>query len=321
MNALDNFDNIFDDAGIEVEDTSDTNEKIYSECEEAGIEIAKPIKEEQHQIFYGLTALDRQQAAYEFIVPDAYKNSTFDVDKIKDNLRAQYSRDSTVKIYKFPDYEEVCNGILSSIRMKKIPTRSYLIGAPNGFGKSSFVYESLITLRRQGYKVAPYISLWELAQLRVENEQKILAPFKRYKDALSEDSVYKYTEPNKVIGYSKGPEIVTGRYSYSEYINSDCLFVSFTDAISKDIESHTLYQLLNIRGAKGLPTIAMISTALEPYLNDRDLKEIVWDEILTHSEQEYCYDRVLHVSCYKRRDWTKLNSKGSTVESDTGIVH
>lgn len=316
------LDTLFDEVGIQTEEADLTNEKIYNECEKAGIEIIKPKeKEKPHEIFYDLKSEDREQSVIECIVPRGYRDSKFDINKIKENLKMQYKRDKTVTIYKLPEYEEVCNGILSSIRMKKLPTRSYLIGAPNGFGKSSFVYESLITLRAQGYKVVPYISLWELAQIRVENEHRIMNPYRKFKDETVENSNYKYTEPNTTVGYMKKPEIITGRYSYSEYINADCLFVSFTDVISKDIESHTLYQLLSIRGAKGLPTIVMMSTSLEPYTNDKVLRELVWDEILTHSEKEYCYDRVFHVSCYKRRDFSKLGNKGAIIESDTGIVH
>lgn len=315
MNDMD----IFEEMGVKVETTEETNKKISTACKEIGMQTFE-IKEDnkQHEIFYGLQDCDREQAVIESIVPRVYKNSRFDTEKIKDNLIEQNKRNKGLyKIFKFPDYIETCNGILSAIRMKKLPNKSYLIGAPNGFGKSSFVFECLITLRRQGFKVVPYISLLELANLRVENEKRLMNPYSKYKE---ENGNYYYTEPNKQISYLKEPEIITGRYSYSEYINADCLFVSFTDVMNKDIESHTLYQLLNIRGPKGLPTIAMISTSLEPYLNDLKLKEQVWDEIKAYSEKDNCYDRVYHVSCYKKKK-IDLDTKGNTIDSDTGIVH
>jgi hypothetical protein len=122
--------------------------------------------------------------------------------------------------------------------------------------------------------------------------------------------------------YLKTPEVITGRYSYSEYINADCLFVFTTGILKKDIESKILYQLLNIRGAKGLPTIVMVSTSLDVYTMDRKLKEQIWDEILAYSEKQYCYDRLYHVSCYRDKVGTsKLDDKGKAVEPDTGIVH
>lgn len=315
---MNNMEDFFDSVGLKTESLSDTSKKLETEAEEAGLQTHIKKEEKQHEIFYGLTNSDRDQAVYEGVIPKTYKNATFDIEKIKDNLRLQYKRSGGLyKIYRLPAYTDLCLEILSTIRMKRLPGRSYLIGAPNGFGKTSFVTECLITLRRQGFKVAPYISLWELAQIKVENEHRILSPYKRFKE---DTSNYAYTEPNTTVGYMKKPEIVTGRYSYSEYINADCLFVSFTDVISKEIESHTLYQLLSIRGAKGLPTIVMISTSLEPYENDRTLKEQVWDEIKAYDEEKDCFDRVFHVSCYKRKN-IGLDSKDEIIDSDTGVVH
>ena len=312
------IDSALDTLKVETELPAETNLKIKEEAEKAGMNIKYTEKEKQHKIFYGLTEADREQAVIEGIVPKSYKYASFDIERIRDNLRAQYKRSKGLyKVYRLDKYSQICLEILSTIRMKKLPGRSYLIGAPNGFGKSSFVNECLITLRKQGYKVVPYISLWELAQIRVDNEHKIMNPYRKYKEANRD---YSYTEPNKVVGYLKKPEIVTGRFSYSEYINADCLFVSFTDVISKDIESHTLYQLLNVRGIKGLPTIVMISTSLDPYENDRALKEQVWDEIKAYDENKDCYDRVYHISCYKRKNMG-LENKDEEVESDTGVVH
>lgn len=312
------IDEALDTLNVETELLDKTNVKLKEEAEKAGMNVIYKEKEKAHKIFYGLTEEDREQAVIEGIVPRTYKYSAFDLDKIKDNLRAQYKKSKGLyKVYRLKDYSQICLEILSTIRMKKLPGRSYIIGAPNGFGKSSFVNECLITLRKQGYKVAPYISLWELAQIRVDNEHKIMNPYRKYKE---DNRDYSYTEPNKVVGYLKKPEIVTGRFSYSEYINADCLFVSFTDVISKDIESHTLYQLLSLRGIKGLPTIVMISTSLEPYENDRALKEQVWDEIKAYDENKDWYDRVYHVSCYKRKN-IGLENKDEEVDSDTGVVH
>jgi hypothetical protein len=305
---------------IDIDDALDNldvdNSKIIIEANKFGFSTQKI--EKQHKIYYGLTEADRELAVYENLIPKAYKNATFDIDRIKENLQNQYKRfNGAYKIYRLSDYTQVCTEVLSNIRMKHLPKRSYLIGAPNGFGKSSFVYEALITLRKHNFKVVPYISLWELAQLRVDNEQRLMNPYKTFKD---DRTNYSYTEPNKIVGYMKKPEVVTGRYSYSEYINADCLFVSFTDVISKDIESHTLYQLLNIRGSKGLPTIVTISTSLEPYENDKVLREQVWDEIKADKEERSLYDRVYHISCYKRRNMG-LENKDEIIDSETGIVH
>ena len=134
---------------------------------------------------------------------------------------------------------------------------------------------------------------------------------------MSAEEIYLYTEGKKAHDIIKKPMIIQSAHSWSEYINAKCLFVSFTDVISKDLESHVLYQLLNIRGAKGLPTIAMISTSLEPYLKDVNLKEYVWNEIIDYTDKD-TYDRVQHVSCYKRRflDF----EKETQADEETGII-
>lgn len=316
---MDNFDSAFESVGVNTESLKDTHDKLNIEAESNDMTINKQTQRSDNQeaLFYGLSNADRDQAVYERVVPAAYRDACFDEDKIKNNIKAQYQKTGGLyKVYRFNDYTDICKQILSTIRMKRLPERSYIIGAPNGFGKTSFVNECLITLRRQGYKVAPYISLWELAQLRVDNEHRIMDPYKRFKKEGS-DVVYK--DPNTVQGYMKVPTIITTGYSYSEYINADCLFVSFTDVISKDIESHTLYQLLAIRGAKGLPTIVMISTSLEPYENDRALKELVWDEIKDYDENKRSYDRVYHISCFKKKA-LGLDNKNEVVDKDTGII-
>lgn len=325
---MDTFDDAFKEAGIATESVAETYDKLKTEADSADMNINEKRQrfEQSQKLFYGLSNSDREEAVKEFIVPRTYINASFDVEKIKNNIRAQYKKSSIYKVYKFSDYTNICEEILSTVRMKQLPKCSYLIGAPNGFGKTSFVNECLITLRAQGYKVAPYISLWELAQIRVDNEQRIMSPYTRFKEVPGEDgeySRYSYTEARTVIApYSKNPEIISGRYSYSEYINADCLFVSFTDVISKEIESHTLYQLLSIRALKGLPTIVMISTSLDPYENDAVLREQVWNEIRCYKETENCYDKLYHISCYRMKKTidSGLDNKGEDIEADTGIV-
>jgi len=321
MDTMQELDELLATLKIDTESQDETIKKIENDSKEAGMLIYndKQDVERAQKIFYGLTEEDRDQAVKEFIVPPPYKYAQFDEDKIRSNLKKQHIKNGKLyKIYKLSNYLELCNGILSAIRMRQLPKRSYLIGAPNGFGKSSFVNECLITLRKQGFKVVPYISLLELAHIRVSDEQRIMNPYKRFIEDKS-STKYEYTEPNINLGFQKKPEIIIGRYSYSEYINADCLFVGFTDVISKEIESHTLYQLLNIRGAKGLPTIAMMSTSLEPYENDKSLRDLVWNEIKAYDEDADCYDRVYHVSCYKLKNLS-LDNKGEEVDVNTGIV-
>lgn len=321
----DSFDSVFDTMGVETEPLKETSTKLEESAEKAGMTIHyDPEKDKNHKIFYGLTVEDREQAVIESLVPEVYKNSAFDIDKIKDNLKLDYKEHNHLyKVINFNEYTQTCNGIISAIRMKKLPTRSYIIGAPNGFGKTSFVTECIITLRKHNFRVVPYITLSELNTLRIEEERRMLNPFfERVEESnkynKNEGTLVYYYKGNK--GYAKTPKVVIGCYSYSEYINADCLFVALTSRNSKEAESQMLKQLLNIRAIKGLPTIVTMMESLDIYTRDPILREYVWDEIISYRENENCYDRLYHVSTYKQKTVGQLNSKGMNVDSDTGIV-
>ena len=45
-----------------------------------------------------------------------------------------------------------------------------------------------------------------------------------------------------------------------------------------------------------------------------------WDEIRTYNESKDCFDRVYHVSCYRRKS-IGLENKGSEFDNDTGVVN
>ena len=336
---MDALQDLFEEMGL-FEDNSESVEKMKEEATENGIDIVVDMtledKKRQERIdaaYISIDEIDRQQTVDEAIIPKVYAQASFDKDKIKENLKIQYSKNKLYKIKKFERYISVCFGILNTFRTRQMIDRSWLIGAPNGFGKNSFVTECLITLRRQGYKVVPYISLLELAQLRVEYERIMMEPYKyKYDDKEG----YSYSEPKQYKAYMKEPEEIVTRFSFMEYVNADCLFVHFTDVISKEVESHMLYQLLSMRGAKGLPTVVMISTSLEPYTNDINLRTLVWDEILTPSrvnEEDKTFadivnnsgsgsfDRLTHVSTYKQRKSNlDIDNRGQDVDPETGVI-
>lgn len=325
--------------GIDIEDIATTNEKLQNEAKEAGLYTVKE-KEEQEKTEFRLTAENRHLAVRLNIVPRAFENASFDTEQIKANLiDRNKNRKIKKKVFRFDQYERVCNGILSSIRLGHLPTRSYIIGAESGFGKASFVNECLITLLKHGYRVCPYISLVELATIQRRDSDILL------KRALPEIHVA-YVEDNdgnntKLVSYKdrddyvevfkdgqKAPEIYLKRqpeigkiYNYMDYINADCLFVQLSGEGSKELESYELYQLLNIRGAKGIPTIVMTNRSLQEsvYFRDIELKDKIWDQIIANEEKDNCYDRLFHVSC-----WTgyksNIGSKGESVDPDTGII-
>lgn len=264
------------------------------------------IKHEIKPPVFNVRGGDRQMAVKLGLIPEAYANVEFDVDHIKENITAQSKASARkFKVVKFNNYISTLNSILSSIRTGSRPDCSYIIGAPNGFGKTSFVNTCIKVMYAQGMKAVPYISLTELAELRAENEKSLLkgVSVKARKSLEGDEGENSYAFSSD-SDYMKMPKVITGMYSWSEYINSDILFCFFSSIDSKVIESHTLKGLLEIRGAKGLPTVVFIATSIDPYRIDYNLREFVWDEILAYKEDTNCFDRVYHVSCYKRANNT-----------------
>ena len=231
------------------------------------------------------------------LIPLAYKDAEFDEQHIKDNIVEQVNNSRRkFKVRQFSTYIETLNGIITQLRTRNIPSRSYIIGAPNGFGKTSFVNSCIKILVNNDWQAAPYVSLYELAELRAETEKQLINGVKIGKIAKEEGDSYYYKDRSTCV---KMPRTITGRFSWSEYMSAEVLFCFFSSLDSKAIESSTLKCILDIRSAKGLPTIAFISTSLDPYKADYNLREYIWDEILTTKKEVNCYDRVYHVSCYK----------------------
>lgn len=322
------FDIELDNIGISVKEP----DNILKEAKEANINLISSEKEKDITIeSFMLRQSDRDIAVKRRLVPENYRDAKFDENKVRNNLITQHKKSNRIyRIFGFDKYMSVCNEILSSIRVNKLPRRSWIIGAPNGFGKTSFVNECIITMFKNNWITVPYISLSELAEIRVAEEQRLMRPFSdrltqgiynaeidRY---LTEQENYNYKHGIEPVDLIKKPNIITSSYSWSEYINAKCLFVHFSSILSKDLESNVLYQLLSIRGAKGLPTIVMVSTSLQPYLNDISLREIIWDEILDNNEDDNSFDRVAHISTYKKKNMDTGFNRNKSIEEDTGIV-
>lgn len=323
-----NLDDALDIIGIQVKRADNIEEELNNSDLKIGINNKeKPLSIQD----FMLRESDRELAVKRKLVPENYKDARFTEDQIKRNLILQHKKSNGLyTIHAFDKYMSICNEILSSIRLKRVPRRSWLIGAPNGFGKSSFVNECLITMLKHGWVTVPYTSLHELAEIRVAEEQRLMRPFSDrltqgiYSEEngrfFSEKEYYIYKNGKEPVDIIKRPKVISNNYSWSEYLNAKCLFVHFTSVVSKDLESNVLFQLLNIRGAKGLPTIVMISTSLQPYVKDVMLRETIWDEILDYNESANTYDRVAHVSTYKRKNLETGFNKDKHIDEATGIV-
>lgn len=277
--------------GVDIKENKEIVKEL-SENKEDTNKVAKPT--------FHVKGGDREMAVKLSLVPKVYKDVEFDIDIIKENIIESLKGSSRkFKVKNFKAYTDTLNNIISTIRTGHNIKNSYIIGAPNSFGKTSFANDCIKTLHSQNRMAVPYISLYELAELRVENEKRLLRGIGLQVSKRDEETeeVYYYTPDDK--DFIKIPKVITGSYSWSEYVNADILFCYFSSIDSKVIESHTLKCVLEMRGAKGLPTVVFISTSLNPYKLDNALREYVWDEILASKETKCCYDRVYHVSCYK----------------------
>jgi len=219
------------------------------------------------------------------LIPEAYKDAEFDEELVKENLINQYKNTvRKVKVIRFKDYVETIKSILSSLRSGVRLDKSYLIGAPNGFGKMSFVATAIKIMHSRGWKAVPYVPLSELAEMLATIDKKFIAR-KFGREIISET-----TNDYNMI-----------KYTWNDYMNADVLFCFFSSIDSKVTESYTLKSIVDIRSSKGLPTIALISTSLDFYKNDDILREHVWDEILAYKEEYASLDRLLYVATFKKQ--------------------
>lgn len=292
MNNSENMESVANALGIGIKNSSTIQKKVIKEDN-----IIDHTKEVQRQLVE-LTQSDRIAAVELGLIHKEHINDTFDENIIKRNVQ-RYGLKKYYQVRRYPLYVNTVGSILATIRSGQIPRQSYLIGAPNGFGKGSFAHEAIITMNKLGWRTVPFTSLTELAELWCYNESLLLSKLNGsdYSYNTNDDIDFESTPG---VMYKKKPIQVLGRYSWSEYINSDCLICYFTSLESKKIESRILFRIMIERGTKGLPTIVCISTSLNPYINDAILKQHIWDEILLGPNiKKETPSRLKHVSCYK----------------------
>lgn len=295
---------LFEDSGIEVKDDVAVQRK--AELDKATAFLRMSVQTEQDL---------RDRAVKLGLIPPGYRDATFDTNKIQENIVKQQNMSGhKFNVIRSKEYFETANSIINTIRANKIPDCSYILGAPNGFGKQSFATDCILASLNNGWITVPYISLLELGELKTANDRVIERglmgmeteiahqPFNFNTGKFDSDpeivEQYYYAMGDKYTDI-KNPTIITGRYSWSEYINAPVLVCFFSGIESKLVESQTLYTLLNIRSAKGYPTIAMISTSLDMYEKDPVIGRYVWKEILAYDTDCHDLNRVVHVSTAK----------------------
>ena len=216
---------------------------------------------------------------FKAIVPEERRADEFNIEFVKDNI-SKMAIAQGYKVVGFNGYIKTINSILTQINNYKLE-RSYIIGAPNGFGKTTFVYTALKRLLAQNKKVAPYISLSELAEKKVEYDNELTAKLRNY---------------NKTQNIEKNKD----EFTWRDFLDADILFTYLSSLESKQVETSILSHLLKVRSNNGKATIVMVSTPLTAYTTDNKLKEYYWDEMLEYNTRLNRLDRLTHISTYKR---------------------
>ena len=282
---------------------SKENNSLEEEAKKLGISLygsSEEKKDYSKKLVVDVKETTKELALKKKLIPKNYIDASFSKERIERNIEEMNVATKNIyRVEKLDNYIKMCYSLLSTFRTGNVPESSFIIGAPNGFGKTSFANESIMIMEEKGMKTVPYISLFDLAQIRANEEKRLMREFsyKRYTGSIDTEK-YIFTEP-ETMEFTKVPAYEFEHYSWSEYMNSDCLICYLTSVSCRQIESRTLYEVLNTRATKGLPTIVMTASSLVPYTRDIALKEQVWDEILTSRVKKRCYDRLYHTSCYK----------------------
>lgn len=228
------------------------------------------------------------------IIPKERINDEFSEEKCSELIVKSVPKGYAIRGFK--KYVEQLNEIILACKLDGIKIDgSYIIGGDNGFGKTTFVNTCLKHLYNRGKRVVPYITLSSLAKLRAEEESNI-------REMIAHGYVKKYEKIE--VDTDDYCEIIEKKYEWEDYMKASVLFCSLGGLPCMRLESEILAEILRIRGMRQLPTIVTTENSLNLYVNNKDLNESIWGNILNFDEKGR-YDKLTHVSCYKRK---KTNS-------------
>jgi hypothetical protein len=216
------------------------------------------------------------------VIPEDRRKDEFSAERVKDTV-AEMLKNQGFKVVNYDAYMNTLNSILAEIATYGL-SNSYILGAPNSFGKTTFVYTAIKRLIAKHKKVVPYLSLTELSELKIEYKEDLL---------------------NRAIQSDKGKvdnKKDIKEYKWLDYLNCDVLFTYLSSEEFKEVESKTLYTLLKSRGIKNKPTIVMTSQSLKWYTNDDKLNERYWSDMISFRKETagVSMDRLVPIYCYKK---------------------
>lgn len=247
-------------------------------------ETAQRIKREKEELVYKVTGAQKIQVVAENLVPDARKDDEFSDDVLKEQVMNLYSpRNGSVRGRDFSDYVTLLNSIIAGISIGEPLRVSYMIGAPNGFGKTTFANTCIKRLYAKGKKAVPYKSLLEMSALRDDYIKQMGRQYKKNNVKTNNESDYTYEEKT---------------YTWDDYCKAEIVFCYLTIPDNGWVEMNTLKALTTIRATNGLATIVMMDSSLQVYRANNEIRKYILDDIIADSKEYGSLDRLIHQSVY-----------------------
>lgn len=247
-------------------------------------EEAERLKRERENLVYKVTGAQKIQIVAEKLVPEARKEDEFSDEIAKERVMNIYgSRNGSVRGRDFSEYVTLLNSIIADISIGEPLKMSYIIGAPNGFGKTTFANTCIKRLYAKGKKAVPYRSLLEIAALRDEYIKQMGKQYRKNTVKASDEDDYTYEEKT---------------YTWDDYCKAEIVFCYLTTPENGWVEMSTLKALLTIRATNGLATIVMMDSSLQVYKANNEIRRYILDDILATSKEYGALDRLVHQSVY-----------------------
>lgn len=263
-----------------------------------GIEVTckctyEDIKTPIMPIMTKLSKGDNESAVYNGMIPEGRISDNFDFNKLRDRVESQYAGE--YHIDHFEDYVNLLNQILATIDSGEMLTGSYIIGAPNGFSKTTFANTCIKMMYKQGRKTAPYASLVEIFEVykKYDNRVKLV-------ERMDTDLDDRELSPVYPIDRSFLPEYLT-KHGMKVYLDADILFTNLTRVEYRERELAMIALLTEARAKQGKSTIIFIDVSLKYYTGINGDKLRFWDEWIDHTNGKYSSPgKYTYLSCFKK---------------------
>lgn len=167
------------------------------------------------------------------------------------------------------DCLDVMDSIITTLKMGKLPTKSYAIGIENGIGKTTFATTAIKAAAASGFSVVPYIDMTTLAE-----------KYNSYSKEL------RYVRQQMTDGKNL-KDTATEKFGWSDYVNADFVATCLTggNADIAYVELDTLLALMTRRAIQHKPTLVIMRTPVEYYIRFEDVRKYFIKEIFAIKDQ------------------------------------